>query len=138
MNVSHAALLAETNRLAEASGIGIGVAALKVMTLGVMAMARELPESLRYALALACERWYAGATDAASLQAASVDCWDFLEAKHGTSTVIADRTDAAVRALICVLWDEVPGVDEVDMTLEFFAPLAGRFGGIAEAMGLGL
>jgi hypothetical protein len=57
-------------------------------------------------------------------------------AANGSSSVISDREDLAVRALLCVLWDEVPTSDDFEMTLEFFAPLADGFGGIEPALGL--
>lgn len=137
MSIEYADLRDEVRRAAALAAVSEGVAAMMVMTFGVMAMAREVPPSLRAALVQGCARWLAGARTNGALEEARVECWKFLEAKHGDSTTIADREDIAVRALICVLWDEADEGDDLEMGLDFFAQIASQFGGLEEALGLG-
>ncbi len=109
---------------------------MAVMTLGAMAMARELPAALRPALAAASTRWYVGSCDGGSLETARIDSWRFLEDKNGDSTTIADRVDLAVRSLICVLWDEAPEEEDIASTLDFFATIADRYGDLEPVLGI--
>lgn len=136
MTVTHERLSELAKQFEARTGSSEGSATLRVMAIVVMAMAGEIPESLQSAFMSATQRWYAGQSTLGSLQSASVACWEYLEAKNGSSTEINDRSDIAVRALICVLWDEEPDDDDLQMTLDFFAPLADRFGGIAEVLGV--
>jgi hypothetical protein len=106
------------------------------MTVGVMAMAMSIPESLRPAVVEAASRWFAGRGEAGSLEPARVACWRFLEAKNGDSTTVADRTHIAVRSLICLLCDQPDEGADLETGWEFFAQLAQRFGGLEDALGL--
>lgn len=136
MSVHYADLRAEVRRLASLTAVSDGVAAMMVMTLGVMAMARAVPYSLRAALVEACARWFAGVQPNGSLEEARVECWKFLEAKYGNSTTVEDREDLAIRALICILWDEANEGDDLETGLDFFAQIADRFGGLEAVLGL--
>lgn len=102
-------------------------AALRVMVLCVMAMAADVPTELRPALQAAVGRWYVGTAAVAPWEPFRLACWQHLDDKNGNSTTIADRTDTAVRALICVLGDEL-SADDYDMTLDFFGSLMGKSG----------
>lgn len=135
MSLHYSDLRTEVRRVAAATSVTDGVAAMMVMTFGVMAMAREVPHQLRAGLVEACARWFA-VQPTGSLEEARVECWKFLEAKHGNSTTVADREDMAVRALICVLWDEADEGEELEMGLDYFAQIADRFGGLEPALGL--
>jgi hypothetical protein len=63
----------------------------------------NLPDLLRARLALVNTAWSAGSVDAAFLRAVEIECWEFLDAKHGNSTAIVDQEDRAVRAMLCLL-----------------------------------
>lgn len=101
-------------------------AALRVMTLCVMAMATHVPDHLRPALQAAVERWYVGTSAATIWEPFRIACWQYLDEKNGNSTTIADRTDIAVRALICVLGRDLD--TDCDMTMDFFGSLLGKTG----------
>ena len=109
---------------------------MTVMTFGVMAMAREVPHSLRAGLVAGCARWFAGMQPERSLTRYRVECWKFLDAKHGNSTTVADREDMAVRALICILWDKPHEGGHLAQGLDYFAHLAEEFGVLDPALGL--
>jgi hypothetical protein len=64
-----------------------------------------LPETGRKALNLATAFWLRGQGQAESLLTARIDCWNYLDSKH-RSTDILDREDAAMRAVMCVLYAE--------------------------------
>lgn len=113
-----------------------GTAAMQTMTLGVSAMAPDLPRQLLGELVAAEGRWLTHAVCVPGLENARVAAWRFLEAKNGNSTMIRDRVDLAVRALICVLWDYPDEGVELEDGLEFFAQLAERYGGLERALGL--
>ena len=136
MSVQYEDLRSAVRRLALMQGVNDGVAAMFTMMVGVMAMATSIPDSLRSAAVEAGARWFAGLDKPGSLEPARVACWNFLEAKNGNSTTVADRTDIAVRGLICVLWDQPDEGDDLETGLEFFAQLADRFGGLEDALGL--
>ena len=94
------------------------------MTLCVMAMAAHVPDNLRPALQVAVSRWYVGASVATPWEPFRIACWSYLDQSNGDSVTIVDQTDIAVRALICVL-DEELTVDDYDMTTDFFGNLLG-------------
>jgi hypothetical protein len=63
----------------------------------------NLPELLRARLELVNTAWGEGRVDPAFLRTVKIECWEFLDAKHGNSTAIVDREDRAVRAMLCLL-----------------------------------
>lgn len=123
-------------RRANRDAVSEGTAAMAVMMLATMAMAGEIPAELRPALADAQERWISGRIPARTLEVWRVECWKFLESKNGNSTAVVDREDLAIRALICLLWDEADEGGDLDLGLEYFSWIAGQFGGLEEALGL--
>lgn len=134
MTVTYDLLVAEVRRVSVRESVIEPTAAMQVMTVGVMAMAREVPASLRGALVDAGTRWLTDRSSP-SLEAARVAAWQFLDAKNGSSVPVADREDMAVRALICVLWDEPDPGGDLEMSLDFYAGIAQRFGGLESALG---
>jgi hypothetical protein len=136
VSVSYEELRSEVARLAAVRGVSDGTAAMFLMTLSVMAMARHIPEPLRPGLVEASARWFAGLEGIGSLQPARVACWKYLEAKNGNSTSVTDKTDVAVRGLICVLWDHADEGDDLEAGLEFFAQLVDPYGGLEATLGL--
>ena len=134
MSVQYEDLRSAVTRLAAARGVSDGTAAMFLMTLGVMAMAGHIPEPLRPAVVEASARWFAALEGPGLLEPARVACWKYLESKNGNSTAISDKTDIAVRGLICVLWDEADEGDDLETGLEFFAQLVDKYGGLEAAL----
>ncbi len=124
--VTEGELWAEVERVAAAEGVSMPVATMRVMTVTVMGFAGAVPPSLRGGLVDACGRWFAD-RGAQPLEGARVAAWQFLRAKNGDSGTVADRTDAVVRCLICVLWDEAH-VTGLDLAVEAFVGFANRAG----------
>lgn len=123
-------LISAIDAVATTRGIELGDAAMLVMTKITEQMA-ALPEQLLDGLTAARQRWVTRSEQPEGLTPWRVAAWEFLDAKNGSSTEIADDEDAAVRALICVLWDEgITSADDYDMTLDFFLHLIGRFGSL--------
>ncbi len=112
-------LRTSTDDVSSAEDISESAAALWVMTVKVMQMSGYIPIELRRALFGAVERWYLRSQDAPKLEPWRVRCWQFLEARHGNSSTVADRVDVAVRGLISVLCDDEMSADEVDDTLGY-------------------
>lgn len=112
-----------TDAVALSNGISEPSAAMWVMTVEIMKLAESLPHELRQALVDVCQHWYVPSQATASLEAWRVRCWQFLEAKNGNSSSVVDRSDVAVRGLICVLWDSEPSFEDVDPTLEYLGSL---------------
>ena len=136
MTVTVEDLYAKVRRVAAEQGVTEGPAAMWLMTVAAMAMAADIPVTLRSAMAAGVSRWYAGDVGQASLESARVACWQFLDAKNGNSTTIDDRVDVAVRTLICVLWDAADEGSELAMGLDFFVGLVNRHGGLEPTLWL--
>ncbi|MGN7919883.1 hypothetical protein [Lysobacter sp. 22409] len=86
-----------------------------------------LPETGRNALNSATTFWLDGQGRAADLLTARIDCWNYLDSKH-RSTDIKDREDAAMRAVICVLYAEPQSDDFSAETVRWFADMFDRLG----------
>jgi hypothetical protein len=78
-----------------------------------------LPVELVQYVELASAYWGHGEASAQGIEDARVQCWMFLERK-GHATGIADAEDAAVRALICLLYRESHDEHHVADIAEFF------------------
>jgi hypothetical protein len=76
--------------------------------------ARDLPPQLLEQVPDVVGMWRQGTVDAARLTDVRVACWQFLEAKHGTSTAITDDEDRAVRLLVCACFAEGTADDAVE------------------------
>ena len=107
-------------------GVSETAAAMWVMVVEVLALAEFVPADLREALLDAARRWYLRSSEVPPLESWRVASWRFLQTKHGNSTAVSDRVDIAVRALICVLWDEEPTKDDTDLTLDYLGSLLDR------------
>lgn len=82
-----------------------------------------LPHALKEYAGLASRYWGRGVGSAKELEDARLICWKFLNEK-GSSEEIIDAEDAAVRALICVLYGELINAEFVDdLTYWFFSVL---------------
>ena len=101
MNRSSEVFLQEVELVAAVEHIATDEAAYLVMMLHVMAMARHIPPELRTALASAVVMHFDPGSDDRPVEPYRGQCWEYLDRKNGTSTAIGDRTDVAVRALIC-------------------------------------
>ncbi|WP_223619782.1 hypothetical protein [Lysobacter sp. ESA13C] len=86
-----------------------------------------LPEIGRNALNLATAFWLSGEGQAEDLLTARIACWNYLDSKH-RSTDIQDREDAAMRAVICVLYAEPESDDFSVETVHWFADMFDRLG----------
>jgi hypothetical protein len=127
MSTSYERLRLEIEVHARKEVVSEPVAAMTVMLLEVLGMARYFPQSLRSPLVLACQRWLLLSSPAPLLEPARVAAWSFLQEKNGSSTMVKDRVDIAVRLLICILWDAEHAEDDFDMTLGYFADLSDQF-----------
>lgn len=126
MNFTYENLRAEVLEVAGAQDLTAGESAMYVMTRLVATMAPDLPQGLRGALAAAGSRWLDRSAVAVPLEQFRVSAWEFLDAR-GTSLTPRDRSDIAVRALVCVCWDRPFEVADMEDALEFFAGLVDQY-----------
>jgi hypothetical protein len=135
VGISRTAVDRSIKRHTSTHGIEPGEAAMVVMTVSVMAVAHALPDHLEPALLLACRRWCLLDPEAGPLEPSRIEGWEYLDSKYGNSTTIADPTDRAVRALICVLHDDQPSDDDLSDTLDFFIEMADGLPGLSQLFG---
>ena len=88
---------------------------------------QALPATGRKAFSLATSFWLEGEGTAEGLLSARIECWSYLDAK-GRSTEINDVEDAAMRALICVLYAEPESEDFSADTVRWFANMFDQLG----------
>lgn len=93
----------------------------------LMLIRQLLPRVGREALDAANAFWLEGSGQAETLLAARVECWNYLDAK-GRSVDIRDQEDAAMRALVCVLYAEPESDDFSAETVRWFADMFDRLG----------
>lgn len=84
-----------------------------------------LPHGLKTYVELASRYWKGRVGSSKELESARIACWDFLE-KKGRSTGVVDAEDAAIRALICVLYDESIDAEFLDDTTYWFFSVLNR------------
>jgi len=97
---------------------------MSVLTTALDLVRDDLPGVGRSALSMAEGRWLKG--EPGNLTASRIACWEYLQARNGNSTAIADREDFAMRALICVLYEDEDQSDigeTVGFALDMFAAL---------------
>jgi hypothetical protein len=85
----------------------------------------NLPPGLHARLAQVNAIWAAGSADEEFLRSVKLECWEFLEDKHGNSTSIVDQEDRAIRAFLCLLepaGDDVAASDTADWIDEMLSP----------------
>ena len=111
-----------------AGGLTEPQAAMLAIVLEVMALAGYVPEELRRAVVAASTRWFLGVSGGEALEPMRAECWHYLDRRHGNSTTVADLTDLAVRGLICVLYNDEPELEDIEMTFDYFGALMDRFG----------
>ena len=93
------------DRYIEQHNVDGATATRAVLAYAALAMVQHMPVKLIQGLFASAERALTGTTEA-DLEAVRVSAWHFLEEKHGTSVVVADEVDQAVRLLIAIAWDE--------------------------------
>lgn len=86
-----------------------------------------LPKTGRNALSSATAFWLSGQGQAEDLLTARIDCWNYLDSKH-RSIDILDREDAAMRAVMCVLYSEPESDDFSAEAVRWFADMFDRLG----------
>jgi hypothetical protein len=86
-----------------------------------------LPAVGKAAFEKAKEYWLQGRGQACDLESARVDCWQYLDNK-GRSIDIKDHEDAAMRAVLCVLYPHTESKDFSSETVEWFAEMLNRLG----------
>lgn len=84
---------------------GTFIATMKAIILLMEGVQADLPAVGAAALAEARRVWF-GSGDPARLVDARVECWNYLQSKNESSTVIRDREDQALRGVICCLYPE--------------------------------
>jgi hypothetical protein len=86
---------------------------------------QHLPEVAKSALNLARKFWFNKEGVGDDLLAARIDCWRYLDEKK-RSIDIQDQEDFAMRAVICVLYDEPESEDFTAETVRWFSTLLNR------------
>ncbi len=117
-------------------GVPIGTAAMRTFALAAMAVAVDIPVSLRPALVAGLNRWFVGMGDGESLVSHRIAAWDYLEQKNGSSGTIVDDVDRAIRILIYLLWDDAFEEPDLSDGLDFLVPLLNKYGGLERALGV--
>ncbi len=135
MAISYDALDDVVERLAVSEGIPIGTAAMRMFALASMAVAVDIPVHLRPGLVAGVKRWLVGVEDGESLESHRIAAWEYLKEKTGSTIIIDDDIDRAIRILIFLLWDEAIDEDLSD-GLDFFVPLINGYGGLERALGV--
>jgi hypothetical protein len=100
---------------------------MKFMCRCLMLVPQFLPNVGRDTLALAKDFWLEGRGQAENLLAARIECWNYLDAK-GRSVDVQDQEDAAMRALMCVLYVEPECDDFSAETVRWFASMIDLLG----------
>jgi hypothetical protein len=106
---------------------------MRFMSSCVLLIQPFLPEVGANALSKALNFWNGEDVPASELDSARVACWEFLDAKGG-STSVADKEDAAMRALIWVLYpkpNEEIGLHEIS---DYFSDMMDSIGDYAEGV----
>ncbi|MFT3943631.1 MAG: hypothetical protein QM705_07385 [Ancrocorticia sp.] len=136
MSISYEAFDEAIECRAIREGVPIGTAAMRTFALAAMAVAVDIPESLRPGLVAGLNRWFVGMGSGESLMSHRIAAWEYLEQKNGSSGAIVDDVDRAVRILIYLLWDE--GSDDGDLSdgLDFLVPLLNQYGGLERVLGM--
>jgi hypothetical protein len=107
--------------------IPFALAGMRTMTLGVMVLMRFIPTELRFNVALGVQRWYGVDLPSVAMKEARVICWNYLREKNSSKMRVVDDEDRAIRALICILWDD-PGDDaEMEFGIEAYVEFVWRF-----------
>lgn len=86
-----------------------------------------VPEVGKDALDVAENFWFEGKGEEKDILAARVACWSYLDAKHH-DVDIEGREDAAMRAVICVLYEKAESKDFLAETLRWFVSMLDRLG----------
>ena len=136
MTISYDALDTSIECRAIREGVPIGTAAMRTFALAAMAVAVDIPISLRPALVAGVNRWLLGTTDNSSLVSYRVAAWDCLKEKTGSSIIINDNVDRAIRILIYLLWDDAFEEPDLSDGLDFLVPLLNGYGGLERALGV--
>ncbi len=136
MTISYEALDKSIEHRAACEGISVELAAIRTFALMAMAVAVDIPVSLRPALVAGLNRWFVGVEDGESLMPYRIAAWEYLETKNGSSITIADGVDRAIRVLIFVLRDEPLDIGELGDGLDFFIPLINGYGGLERVLGM--
>lgn len=76
------------------------------MTQALRPRLQGLPNVAAEALEVAEGYWQQSDGAPEDLVSARVACWEYLDAKNGSSAVVEDQEDHLVRAVICILFEE--------------------------------
>lgn len=136
MAISYEALDKSIECRAACEGISVELAAIRTFALMAMAVAVDIPVSLRPALVAGLNRWFVGMGDGESLVSHRIAAWDYLEQKNGSSGTIVDDVDRAIRILIYLLWDDAFEEPDLSDGLDFLVPLLNKYGGLERALGV--
>ncbi len=102
-------------------------ALMKFMCRCLTPVQRSLPAVGRDAMSTAIAYWFEGKKSEADLEAARVACWQFLDNK-GRFVALEDREDAAMRAVINVLFANPVGQTPNHVSPHFFADMLDYLG----------
>lgn len=131
--MSYRELRAVCEQRAAREGLAHSDAVMQTMTLGVLAVAGRIPAELRPALFVAGTRWLTTDPVLVRLEPFRVQAWEFLERKNGDSASVRDQVDVAVRALLCVLWEDETA-QSLDELLAYFTELLGSHEGVVTVL----
>ena len=120
--MSHKELEAVIDDYQAKHGLDAARATNAVLAFATLAMAQHLPHELLPGTFAAAQKAITGEGDV-PLTPVRVAAWNFLEGKHGTSVVVADKEDQAVRLVIGNAWDEGLAAEDVGQSIDYFAPI---------------
>lgn len=110
-----------------------GTATRAILAYATLAMAQHMPTDLIPGMLAASNRALTGQTNQ-PLEPVRVAAWNFIEQKHGTSVVVADKEDQAVRLLIAIAWDEDMSAEDIDPSVDYFLPILADQPGLTELL----
>ena len=110
------------DRYQQRHGVDRAAAARAILALATLAMAQHMPDDLIPGTLAAAGKALTRSGDT-PLEPVRVAAWQFLEDKHGTSVVVADKEDQALRLPIAIAWDDELAPEDVDPSLDYFLPI---------------
>lgn len=123
-----------TLRYQERHGVDQAAATRAVLAFATLGMAQHMPTDLVGGMFAAARQALTGESHQ-PLEPIRVAAWKYLEDKHGTSVIVQDKADQAVRLLIGIAWDEPPSLEDVDPLLDYFLPIIADQPGLAQLLG---
>lgn len=100
---------------------------MQVMCFCLRLVLMDAPQVVTKSLALGCLHWLESRASESDLDAARIECWEFLDGM-GEGASLGSREAIAVRAVICVLFPRPQNSDAGYEAIEFFVDLLNMLG----------